>query len=185
MEVFIKNMVCPRCIRVVAEELAKNGFEAEHVELGKAQILNKSIDVEKLSRLLKDNGFELLEEKTAKLINEIKTFLIQYIRQGNLSEQKLKLSAILEEQFHRDYNYLSHLFSQTENSTIEKYIIAQKIELIKEWLVYNELSLSQMAWELGYSSVAHLSSQFKQVTGFTPTEFKHLKNHQRKGLDEI
>lgn len=185
MEIFIKNMVCPRCIRVVSEELSKSGFVTENVELGRAQILNEPVDINKLSKLLKDNGFELLEEKIAKLVNEIKTFLIQYIRRGNLSEQKLKLSAILEEQFQRDYNYLSHLYSQMENNTIEKFIIAQKIEMIKEWLVYNELSLSQMAWELGYSSVAHLSSQFKQVTGFTPTEFKNLKNHQRKGLDEF
>lgn len=178
-------MVCPRCIRVVTEELGTNGFSVGKVELGRAEIQNDSPDMAKLSEILLKNGFELLEEKTAKLINEIKTFLIQYIRSGNLSEQKLKLSAILEDTFKRDYNYLSHLFSQVENSTIEKYIIALKVEMIKEWLAYNELSLSQMAWELGYSSVAHLSSQFKQVTGFSPTEFKNLKNHQRKNLDEI
>jgi AraC-like DNA-binding protein len=185
MELFIKNMVCPRCIRVVTEELTSNGFVVEKVELGKAVITEENPDMAKLSEVLKRNGFELLEEKSAKLVNEIKTFLIRYIRQGNLSEQKLKLSAVLEDHFKRDYNYMSHLFSQMESSTIEKYIIAQKVELIKEWLVYNEQTLSQMAWELGYSSVAHLSSQFRQVTGFSPTEFKNLKNHHRKGLDEI
>lgn len=185
MELFIKNMVCPRCIRVVTEELTANGFFIEEIELGKAVISGHNPDLTKISDVLKRNGFELLEEKSAKLVNEIKIFLLQYIRQGNLSEQKFKLSAILENHFKRDYNYLSHLFSQMENSTIEKYIIAQKVELIKEWLVYNELTLSQMAWELGYSSVAHLSSQFRQVTGFSPTGFKNLKNHHRKGLDEI
>jgi AraC-like DNA-binding protein len=185
MEVFVKNMVCPRCIKVVSDELTANGFKLGNVELGKVEILNGTVDFGKLASILQKNGFELLEEKSAKLINEIKTFLIQYIRQGNLSEQKLKLSAMLEEKFRRDYSYMSHLFSQIENSTIEKYIIALKVELIKEWLAYNELTLSQMAWELGYSSVAHLSSQFKQVTGFSPTEFKNLKNHTRKGLDEI
>lgn len=178
-------MVCPRCIRVVTEELNSAGFVVEYIELGKAVISGTNPDMPKLSEILKKNGFVLLEEKSAKLVNEIKTFLIRHIRQGNLSEEKLKLSAILEEHFKRDYNYLSHLFSQMENSTIEKYIIAQKIELIKEWLVYNEQTLSQMAWELGYSSVSHLSSQFRQVTGFSPTEFKNLKNHQRKGLDEL
>ena len=185
MEIFIKNMVCPRCIKVVTDELTSNGFKLGKVELGKVDILNEPIDFNKLADILQDNGFELLEEKSAKLINEIKTFLIQYIRKGNLSEQKLKLSAVLEEKFQRDYNYMSHLFSQIENSTIEKYIIALKVELIKEWLAYNEQTLSEIAWELGYSSVAHLSSQFKQVTGFSPTEFKNLKNHVRKGLDEI
>lgn len=185
MELFIKNMVCPRCIRVITEELTSNGFNIEKIELGKAAISESNPDLTKISEILKRSGFELLEEKSAKLVNEIKTFLLQYIRQGNLSEQKFKLSAILENHFKRDYNYLSHLFSQMENSTIEKYIIAQKVELIKEWLVYNEQTLSQMAWELGYSSVAHLSSQFRQVTGFSPTGFKSLKNHHRKGLDEI
>ncbi len=185
MELFIKNMVCPRCIRVVNEELTTNGFIVEDIELGKVVITSQNPDLAKISEILKNNGFELLEEKSAKLVSEIKTFLLQYTRQGNLSEQKLKLSAILEDHFQRDYNYLSHLFSQMENSTIEKYIIALKVELIKEWLVYNELTLSQMSWELGYSSVAHLSSQFRQVTGFSPTEFKNLKNHHRKGLDEI
>ncbi len=185
MEIFIKNMVCPRCIRVVTEQLSANGFKVENVELGKAIITSDPVDLGKILTILKENGFELLEEKSAKLVNEIKTFLIQFIRQANLSEQKLKVSAILEDKFQRDYNYLSHLFSQMENTTIEKYIISQKIELIKEWLVYNELSLSQMSWKLGYSSVAHLSSQFKQVTGFSPTDFKNLKNHQRKSLDAI
>jgi AraC-like DNA-binding protein len=155
------------------------------VELGKAVISDAPADMERIATILKENGFELLEEKSAKLVNEIKTFLIQYIRQGKLSDMKMKVSAVLEDHFRRDYSYLSHLFSQMENSTIEKYLIAQKIELIKEWLAYNELSLSQMAWELGYSSVAHLSSQFKQVTGFSPSEFRNLKNHQRRSLDEI
>lgn len=185
MEIFIKNMVCPRCIRVVTEELTRAGFTVRSVALGKAEVEAQPQDISKIAEILRNNGFELLEERTAKLINEIKTFLIQFIREGNLSEQKLKISAILEEKFQRDYNYLSHLFSQSESSTIEKFIIAQKIELIKEWLVYNELTLSQMAWELGYSSVAHLSSQFRQVTGFSPSEFKSLKNHHRKGLEEI
>lgn len=185
MEIFVKNMVCPRCIKVVTDELTANGFKLGSVELGKVEVLNEDIDYKKLAIVLQNNGFELLEEKSAKLVNEIKTFLIQYIRKGNLSEQKLKLSAVLEDKFQRDYSYMSHLFSQIENSTIEKYIIALKVEVIKEWLAYNEQTLSQMTWELGYSSVAHLSSQFKQVTGFSPTEFKNLKNHSRKGLDEI
>lgn len=185
MELFIRNMVCPRCIRVVKEELTRMGYQVEHVELGKAVISGDHINTEEIASVLKNNGFELLEEKSARLISEIKTFLIQYIREGKLSEQKLKVSALLESKFQRDYNYVSHLYSQFESNTLEKFIISQKVELIKEWLVYNELTLSEMAYKLGYSSVAHLSSQFKQVTGFTPTEFKSLKNHNRKGIDEL
>ncbi|NJO69348.1 MAG: helix-turn-helix transcriptional regulator [Bacteroidetes bacterium] len=185
MEIYIKNMVCPRCIRVVDEELTKNGIPFSHIELGKVQLVEDNPDLNKIAEILKENGFELLEEKAAQLVSEIKTFLIGYIRGAGLSEQKYKVSVLLEEKFRRDYSYLSHLFSQMENNTLEKFIITQKIELIKEWLVYNELSLSDMAYKLAYSSVAHLSSQFKQVTGFTPTEFKNLKNHLRRSIDEI
>ncbi|HEX3009640.1 MAG TPA: AraC family transcriptional regulator [Bacteroidales bacterium] len=185
MEIFIKNMVCPRCIRVVNEELSANGFKVESVELGKAVIAGDEVDTKTLADVLEKNGFELLEEKSAKLVNEIKTFLIGYIRKGELSEPKLRISAVLEQKFRRDYSYLSHLFSQMESNTLEKFIINQKIEMIKEWLAYDELSLAEIAWQMGYSSTAHLSSQFRQVTGFSPSEFRNKKGHYRKSLDEI
>jgi AraC-like DNA-binding protein len=185
MEIFIKNMVCPRCIRVVNEELSSNGFKVESVELGKAVIAGDTVDTKTLADVLEKNGFELLEEKSAKLVSEMKTFLIGYIRKGELSEPKLKISAVLEQKFRRDHSYLSHLFSQMENNTLEKFIINQKIEMIKEWLAYDELSLAEIAWQLGYSSTAHLSNQFRQVTGFSPSEFRNKKGHYRKSLDEI
>lgn len=180
----IKNMVCPRCIKVVREELTKAGAIIGNITLGTAEILN-DFDADKLASVLKRNGFELIEEKSAKLVNTIKAFVINLIRSGSLEDQKLKISTLLEQELSKDYNYLSQLFSQTENTTLEKYIIAQKTEQVKEWLVYDELTLSEMAYKLGYSSVAHLSTQFKQVTGFTPSAFKQLKYHNRKSLDEV
>lgn len=183
--IYIKNMVCPRCIRVVGEELTKAGFGVSHVELGKATLIGGISDKVKLLQVLHDNGFELLEEKSAKLISELKVYIIRYIRDGHTKDEKIKLSARLEEYFGKEYGYLSQIFSAAENATLEKYVIAQKIELVKEWLVYNELTLSEMAWKLGYKSVAHLSSQFKQLTGFSPTEFRKLKEHHRKSLDEL
>ncbi len=178
-------MVCPRCIKVVSDELTKAGAIIGEVTLGSAEILNDDFDTAAFANVLKENGFELIEEKSAKLVNAIKSFVITFIRSGNLEDQKLKISALLEQELSKDYNYLSQLFSQTENTTLEKYIIAQKTEQVKEWLVYDELTLSEMAFKLGYSSVAHLSTQFKQVTGFTPSSFKQLKNHHRKSLDEV
>lgn len=183
--IFIKNMVCPRCIRVVNEELTKAGFKVSDVELGTARISDANPDKAILARVLLENGFELLEEKSAKLINELKIYIINYIREGQIEDERIKLSHRLEEHFGKEYGYLSQIFSASENATLEKYVIAQKIELVKEWLVYNELTLSEMAWRLGYKSVAHLSSLFKQTTGFSPTEFKKLKEHHRKPLDEL
>lgn len=181
----IKNMVCPRCIKVVREELTKAGATVGEVTLGTAEILSDDIETTKLAAILEENGFELIEEKSAKLVNAVKSFVIKLIRSGLLEDQKLKISTLLEQELSKDYNYISQLFSQAENTTLEKYIIAQKTEQVKEWLVYDELTLSEMAYKLGYSSVAYLSSQFKQVTGFTPSVFKKLKQHNRKSLDNV
>jgi AraC-like DNA-binding protein len=183
--VHIKNMVCPRCIKVVTQELTHAGFKVTEVELGKATIDQDSLDTTKLAAILAANGFELLEEKTAQFVNEVKLYIIDLIRTGKLQENKLKMSTLLEQHFHKDYGYLSQIFSQAENNTIEKFIINQKIELVKEWLIYDEKTLAEMADELGYSSTAHLSNQFKQVTGFSASEFKKLKSHHRKTIDTL
>ncbi|MES2621908.1 MAG: AraC family transcriptional regulator [Bacteroidota bacterium] len=185
MKIAIKNMVCQRCVRVVKEELEKAGFHTLSVSLGEAELKEENADPAKLAKVLADNGFELLEEKSARLINDIKHFVTNLIRSGKLEDGHLKFSKLLEEEFHKEYGYISQLFTQSESSTLEKYIIAQKVERVKEWLAYDELTLSEMANRLGYSSVAYLSSQFKQVTGFTPSEFKKLKHHSRKGIDEV
>lgn len=178
-------MVCDRCVRVVKEELEKSGLTVKNIKLGEAEVESANqVNIPEIKEILEKNGFELLEERNAKLIAQIKSLVIQLVHH-NREELKENYSAILSKEIGRDYHYLSHLFSSVENITIEKYIIFQKIEKVKELLVYGELTLSEIAWQMGYSSVSHLSSQFRQVTGMSPTEFKNLKNRDRKGLDQI
>jgi AraC-like DNA-binding protein len=181
---YIKNMVCPRCIRVVKEDLEKLGITVEEVKLGEARIiLNNSVDKNKLRKQLEKSGFELLEDKQIQLIEKVKTVVIDAI-QTNPKPEGMNISEFIAKEVGKDYGIVSSLFSSHENQTLEKFIIQQKIEKVKELLVYEEFTLSEIAWKLEYSSVAHLSAQFKQVTGLTPSEFKKTKKG-RKGLDEI
>lgn len=183
----IKNMVCGRCIRVVNEELAKLGLHVHHIELGKVEIADGLTpeQVGKIREVLENSGFELLDDKKTKIIEQIKTLVINKVHYNNDQPDTLNFSDFLEQTIGMDYSYLSTLFSSVEGITIEKYMILQKIELVKELLVYDELSLSEIAYKMGYSSVAHLSSQFKKVTGLTPSHFKQLQEQKRKPLDEI
>lgn len=178
-------MVCPRCIRVVQAELEKLGHQVVNVRLGTAELAEKPSDLEAIATAMENQGFALLEEKNAKLINELKVFVQEQVRSGCLESGVQKFSVVIENHFSKTYAYLSQLFSQTENQTLEHYIIAQKIEQAKEWLVYDELTLSEMAYRLGYSSVSHLSYQFRKTTGFSPTEFKALKGHHRHLLTDL
>ncbi|KAA9332604.1 AraC family transcriptional regulator [Adhaeribacter soli] len=178
----IKNMVCARCVRVVKEELEKLGLTVDQVELGEATV-SGTADREEIKETLAAAGFELLEDKKAKLVEQIKNYIIWLVQHPEA--RNTNYSDKIAEHLGKDYHYLSQLFSASENVTIERYIILQKIERVKELLVYDELNLSEIAYELGYSSVAHLSNQFKQVTGFTPTAFKKLKNHHRQPLDRL
>lgn len=186
MKIYIKNMVCNRCRMVVRNELEQRGLEPLTVELGEAELKNELSDAGKkeLGEALHQLGFELIDDKKSRLIERIKTIIIELVHQKN-SEMNTNLSELLAEQLHHDYHYLSNLFSEVEGSTIEKYFIAQKIERVKELLVYDELSLSEIAYQLNYSSVAYLSSQFKKVTGLTPSYFKNIKGIKRKPLDEV
>ena len=180
----IKNMVCPRCGRVVREELENLGLQVQQVELGRAVVCSKGeLPLQQIREALEAAGFELLEDQKARLVEQIKNLIIDLVHH-HPKELQVNYSDYIAERIGREYHYLSQLFSQLENVTIERYIILQKIERVKELLVYGELTLSEIAWQLHYSSVAHISSQFKQVTGFTPTEFKKLKGH-RKGLDQV
>ncbi len=185
---YIKNMVCPRCIKVVREELEKLGYEILHIELGQVKLAhNKNeLDTETIKSVLAKEGFELIEDSKAKLIDSIKTEIISLIQKYKDEDlEKLNFSKYLSKTFNRDYNYLSSLFSKTEGVTIEHYIILQKIEKAKELLKYGELTLSEIAYRLGYSSVQHLSRQFKQVTGLTASEFKNNVKLPRKFIDSV
>jgi AraC family transcriptional regulator len=187
VELHIKNMVCDRCIKAVSKIFEETGSIPESVELGIVKLkteLNNG-QAEKLKSLLEAEGFVLLDDQKAKLVDDIKRIIIELVHYGNLEEMDKNLSRYLADKLHKEYQYLSSLFSSIENTTIEQYFILQKIEKVKEWLVYDEFTLSEIAFKLGYSSVAHLSGQFKKITGFTASEFKQLKDHHRKPLDKV
>ena len=183
---FIKNMVCNRCIMVVQNELDKLGLVAKDVKLGEITLEKEPNPGQKdsLEKALAPLGFEIIDNKKSRLIENIKTIIISLVHHQD-SESKTNLSEVLSSQLHHDYNYLSNLFSEVEGKTIEKYFIAQRIEKVKELLVYDELSLSEIAHRLNYSSVAYLSNQFKKVTGLTPSHFKKIRRDKRKPLDEV
>ncbi|HEX2846354.1 MAG TPA: helix-turn-helix domain-containing protein [Chitinophagaceae bacterium] len=183
---FIKNMVCNRCISAVENEIKKLRVPVKTVKLGEAE-LEKDLNPEekaKLQTALTALGFELIDDKKGRIIEKIKNVIIDMIHHQDY-DGKTNLSDILSKKLNHDYNYLSNLFSDVEGSTIEKYFIAQKIEKVKELLVYDELSLSEIAFKLNYSSVAYLSNQFKKVTGLTPSHFKQIREEKRKPLDKV
>ena len=183
---FIKNMVCNRCIMVVQNELDKLGLDVKNIKLGEVTLDKEPTTDEKnkLDKALILLGFELIDDKKSRVIEKIKNVIIDLVHHQD-NNTKTNLSDVLSSQLHHDYNYLSNLFSEVEGTTIEKYFIAQKIEKVKELLVYDELSLSEIAFRLNYSSVAYLSNQFKKVTGLTPSHFKQIREDKRKSLDEV
>lgn len=183
---YIKNMVCNRCIMAVEQLLGRLHFTVLHVELGKAVVgeVPDEASVEQLRRELEALGFELLDDRRMQLIEQVRHLVIDLVHHKN-SALRTNLSDYLTEHLYHDYSALSKLFSEVTGTTIEKYFIAQKIERVKELLVYDELSLSQIADLLNYSSTAHLSAQFKSVTGMTPSRFKQEKKNLRKPLDAV
>jgi AraC-like DNA-binding protein len=180
-------MVCNRCIKVVQDELSALGYTITNIELGevtlKEELSDKSID--QISRVMADNGFELIDNKKSRIINRIKTLIIEFIHYDREKPDHMNLSEFLAKELGHDYSYLSNLFSSVEGITIEKYLINQKVEKAKELLVYDELSLNEISYQLGYSSVQHLSTQFKKITGLTPSHFKKIKNKKRNPLDKV
>ena len=184
----IKNMVCNRCIKVVKEEMEKLSYTVDKIELGEVQISTSEndFDMKKIESTLEENGFELLSNRNANIIEQVKILIINLIHHndsGNLSEINLHKEII--EHSGLSYQYLSSLFSSIEGTTIEKFIIQQKIEKVKELIVYDELTISEIAYKLGYSSVQHLSNQFKKITGLSPSYFKGLKSHKRNPIDKV
>lgn len=184
---YIRNMVCNRCIRVVEEEFGKLGLQIKSISLGEVVIitpLNEEM-INKIRYVLIENGFELIEDQKIKIIEQIKLLILELIRDVENIPGKINISDYLSQKLNSDYHYLSSLFSSIENITIEHYLILQKIERAKELLKYGELTLSEIAYRLGYSSVAHLSAQFKKVTGMNANQFKSLTKNLRKPLDEV
>ena len=180
-------MVCNRCIMVVGQELESLGLHPERISLGEV-VLKEDLTNEQLSKLdlaLESKGFERIDDRKARIIEAIKNKVIQLVHQSGV-DRKLNWSTILSEELHLEYNYLSSLFSSIEGVTLEHYIIHQKIEKAKELLFYDELNLTQIADQLGYSSVAHLSAQFNKITGLTPSELRKSRHEAlRKPLDSV
>ena len=185
-KLYIKNMVCGRCILVVRSELEKLGFELNAVELGEVNFKNSLSDTEKMkiASHLEEFGFEILDDAASRLIQKIKLVLIDLVQNKN-NDINLNLSDYLKNNLAQDYSKLSNLFSEVEGISIEKYFINLKIERVKELIVYDELSLTEIANILNYSSVAHLSNQFKKATGMSPSQFKKQTSKMRKQLDKI
>jgi AraC-like DNA-binding protein len=180
-------MVCDRCITVVRQQLEHLGLEVSGIALGTATV-EPGPSAEQLTEIassLKVLGFELIDKEKDKLLERIKNIIIELIHHSELPELHLNFSQVLSDQLHKDYTYLSRLFSDSEELTIEKFIIQQKVEKVKELLQYGELNLNEIAYKMGYSSSAHLSNQFKAVTGLSPREFKFQGVNDRKPLDKI
>lgn len=171
---------------VVRKEFEKAGVKPVDVIMGEVELSTALTDdqLQNISNSLTELGFEILDSKNQKLIEKIKNLLIEKVQGGDIKEH-FSLTEFLSQKLHKEYTQVSRLFSEVEGITIEQFFIMQKTEKVKEWLVYDELTLSEIAWKLGYSSVAHLSSQFKKVTGLTPSHFKKLGSKNRKSLDQI
>ena len=180
-------MVCDRCIMTVRELLEDLGFRVKSVELGKAEIAGEPDDekMSEIGRRLREKGFELIREEGDALVEEIKAALINYIEYLEEEDNPQNTSDYLSEKLHRNYSYLSNRFSSLTDYTIEQYLIHLKIERVKELLTYRELTLSEIAWKLNYSSVQYLSNQFKKVTGMSVTDFKNERHSSRKPFDAI
>lgn len=182
----IKNMVCPRCIATVEELFKQEHIAVHYVNLGEVETVDALDEQQVLSieAHLKTNGFELLKDHSAVLISKIKNIIIEQIQQKD-NRLNINFSSLLSEKLHHDYSSLSKLFSSVEGITIERYLVKQRIEKVKELLFYNQLNLSEIADRMNYSSVAYLSSQFKKETGMTPSEFKKLRKPGHRALDSI
>lgn len=179
-------MVCIRCKMVVKEELIRLGLHCTMVELGEAEIVETitAAQRDQIQIALMRSGLELMDDKKSMLIQKIKNVIIELV---HYSEEPLrvKFSEYLSQKLNYDYTYLANIFSEVQGTTIEKFIISHKIERVKELLVYDQLNLSEIAYLMHYSSVSHLSAQFKKVTGLTPSHFKLIKKKRRNMLDDL
>lgn len=186
LKLFIKNMLCVRCQMVVKAELEKLGLHYNYVKIGEADVVKDMLpaQLEAFNLGLKKAGLVLMDDKKSILVEKIRSIIIELV---HFTEDQIKvnLSDFLSEKLGYDYTYLANLFSEINGVTIEKFYLTHKIERVKELIVYGDLNLSEIAWKMHYSSVAHLSNQFKKLTGMTPTHFKMLKNKSLDSLNDV
>jgi AraC-like DNA-binding protein len=178
-------MVCSHCAEVLEEKLKEAGFQVKKIELGELTLYNPPEEKEYryLIDVVRKNGFELIDDQGSRIVEQVKQLIIKLVRSGEMLEGNL--SDYLTDHVHRDYQQLSRLFSSVEGKSIERYFILQKIERAKELIVYGELTLSEIAYDLGYSSQQHFSRQFKKETGLSPSHFKGVKENKRISIDRI
>ena len=186
MKIFIKYMVSIRCKMLVKSELEKLNLHYTTVDLGEVNLIGTITtgQRDRLNIALKRSGLELMDDKKAMLIEKIKNIIIEMVHYTE-EPPLTKFSTFLSEKLNHDYTYLANLFSEVQGTTIEHFIIIHKIERVKELLVYDELSLTQIAYKMHYSSVGHLSNQFKKITGLTPSHFKQMKNKRLDNLESL
>ena len=186
MKLYIKYMVSLRCKMVVKDELRKLGINYSNISLGQVELADDITrsQLENIRTALKQSGLELMDDKKSVLIEKIKDVVIEMVHYED-ELPKVNFSDYLTEKLGYNYTYLANLFSETEGTTIEHFIIIHKIERVKELIIYDELNLTEIAWKLHYSSVSHLSNQFKKITGLTPSFFKSLKNKKRSNLENL
>lgn len=188
MKLLIKNMVCDRCIRVVRQDLENIGIKVSKTELGYVELAEQvnTFQFQAIKHTLQNSGFELITDQRLAIVEQIKLLVINEVYQLNTDKNSSQnFSDFLVKKIGYEYSFISSLFSSVEKTTIEKYVIAQKIARTKELLFNGDLSLSEIAWKLNYSSVAHLSNQFKQLVGITPSEFKKVEHKKRHSIDQL
>ena len=185
-KLFIKNMVCQRCIMTVESVFNELNIPFNKISLGEVDLSSSlsNAELENIEKRLNKAGFELIETRVNKIIEDIKQAVMEYLHLG-MDNENLKLSSFITKKITYDYSYLSDLFSSVEGKTIEQFFILQRIEKVKELLVYDQLSLTEISYQTGFSSVHHLSAQFKKVTGLTPSHFKKIGAAKRKSLDRV
>ena len=187
MKLHIKNMVCDRCLQTVDRILTENGLTISNLKLGEVDLieLDHEINKDRLEWQLREVGFELIYDKNEQLVALTKAAMIRLLDRLEKGEHQFKISVMLSEELNLNYQQISRTFSEVTGETIEKFFLKLKVERVKEFITYDELTLSEIAWKLGYSSVQHLSTQFKHLTGLTVSEFKSPENDERKRLDEL
>ena len=181
-EILIKGMVCERCISVIKEGITNLGYEVNKVSLGKLS-LKSDVDKDGYGRIehfLSENGFEMISNRQVRIVNQAKDLINEVFGQSVKYDAKLKFSSLLSESLHMNYDSISELFTQLEGVTLEKYIITKRLEKVKELLVYTEFTLTEIAYITGFSSINHLSRQFKELTGFSPSHFKSIRSEKKK-----
>lgn len=189
-EILIKGMVCERCIAVIRKGITDLGLELTKISLGKLSFrseLNEE-NLAKLKTFLAENGFELISNRQIRIVHRAKELIDEVFKENIKYDSRLRFSTLLSEKLNLNYDSISEVFTKIEGTTLEKYIIARRLEKVKELLVYTDFRLTEIAYVTGFSSINHLSSQFKELTGFSPSHFKAIKTNKQilsgKGVDD-